>query len=129
MRWLESPDLSAAIIGFFTMLAAIFGGGTIAQLFGGKAKPAAPPPAFAEVKGAIVDNAGVDRMVKSLDGFTAAAVLLTAAIDRDVNAKSKLTLSLNRNSEVSEDMRDDIREAASKLERLKDELIRAGVHK
>lgn len=129
MRWLESPDLSAAIIGFFTMLAAIFGGGTIAQLFGSKGKPVAPPPAFAEVKGAIVDNAGVDRMVKSLDGFTAAAVLLTAAIDRDVDAKSKLTLSLNRNSEVSEDMRDEIKDTGTKLERLKDELIRAGVHK
>ena len=67
--------------------------------------------------------------MKSLDGFTAAAVLLTAAIDRDVDAKSKLTLSLNRNSEVSEDMRDEIKDTGTKLERLKDELIRAGVHK
>ena len=51
--------------------------------------------------------------------------MLTAAIDRDVDAKAKLTVSLNRNSDVSVDMREQIRETEAKLDQLKTELIRS----
>lgn len=89
-------------------------------------KPAAQPEMI-EVAGAIVSDKAVDRMVKSLDAFSSAAVLMTAAIERDVDAKSKLTASLNRNSDVSEDMRDEIKDTGRKLERMKDELIRVQI--
>ena len=45
-----------------------------------------------------------------------------------VDAKAKLTTSLNRNSDVSDDMREQIRETEDKLDRLREELIRSSSH-
>ena len=94
MRWLESPDLSAVLIAFFAMLGTVMGGGTITQLLGRKKTATEKPPEFAEVKGAIVSSKDIDRMVLSLDAFTAAAIGMTHSINTDVEAKKALTKSL-----------------------------------
>jgi len=84
-----------------------------------------------EVAGAIVSDKAVDRMVKSLDEFSAAATVLKAAIDRDVEAKGALTAAmiensraLNRNSDVSEEMHEEIRDTGNRIDQLKTELVR-----
>lgn len=126
---LNSQDLGLVLVALI---------GVIGSVFGTKAgrdkltKPGGQPQSageMVEIRGAIVSDKAVDKMVAAFEA-------LTHAVDKDVEAKGKLTLALvesgrrlDRNSDVSEEMRDDIREAASKLERLKDELIRAGVHK
>lgn len=97
MGWLESPNVSATLIGFFTMLGAILGGGTLAQLFGRKKGEAVPPPEFAEVKGALISDKSAERIVQSSDAFTSASMALKGAIDRDVEAKQALTKALNLN--------------------------------
>lgn len=88
-----------------------------------------------EIAGAIVSDKSVSLMVRSLDEFSAASTLLKSAIDKDVAAKVDLTAALrensralDRNSETADDIRDAIKDAGSKIERLKDELIR-GVSK
>lgn len=89
-----------------------------------------------EVAGAIVSDKAVDRMIKSLDEFSAAATLLKAAIDRDVEAKGKLTAAmvensrqLGRNSDVSEEMHEQVKDTGTRLDRLKEELIRTSAHR
>lgn len=104
MRWLESPDLSAALIAFFAMLGTILGGGTVTQMLNRKKNPANPPPEFAEVKGAIISDKAVDRIVQSFDGVTAAATMLKSAIDRDVQAKELLTKALHSAAQSGERM-------------------------
>ena len=94
MRWLESPDLSAVLIAFFAMLGTVMGGGTITQLLGRKKAPTEKPPEYAEVKGAIISDRAVDRIVQSFDGVTAASTMLKSAIDRDVEAKQAMTKAL-----------------------------------
>lgn len=102
----------------------------------GQARKKKPQPQgdMLEVAGAIVSDKSVERMVKSLDEFSAAATVLKAAIDRDVEAKGHLTAAmvensraLNRNSDVSEEMHEEIRETASRIDRLREEIIRGGV--
>ena len=90
-----------------------------------------PKSDVVEVAGAIVSDKAVDRMVQSLDEFSAAATLLKAAIDRDVEAKGKMTAAmvensrkLDRNSDVSEEMHGEIRHVGDRIEHLKVELIR-----
>lgn len=99
----------------------------------GQARKKKPQPQgdVLEVAGAIVSDKAVDRMVKSLDEFSAAATVLKAAIDRDVEAKGALTAAmiensraLNRNSDVSEEMHDEIRDVGGRMDNLKTELVR-----
>lgn len=87
--------------------------------------PPQQPQQFMEVAGAVVSDKSVDRMVASLDAFSSSASIMTQAINRDVEAKAKLTAALNRNSEVSEDMRDEIKDTGAKMEALTREMIRA----
>lgn len=96
-----------------------------------KQKSAPAPADMIEVAGAIVSDRAVDRMVKSLDEFSAAATVLKAAIDRDVEAKGHLTAAmaensraLNRNSDVSEEMHEEIRDVGNRMDQLKTELVR-----
>lgn len=96
-------------------------------------KKSQPQDTMLEVAGAIVSDKSVDRMVKSLDEFSAAATVLKAAIDKDVAAKAELTealainsRALGRNSDVSEEMHDELKDTATRLDRLRDELIRGG---
>lgn len=91
------------------------------------------PENVVEVAGAVISDKGVERIVQSLDAFTASATLLKSAIDRDVEAKQALTkalgvnsASMDRNSDVSVHMREEIRETGDAIGRLKDELIRSG---
>lgn len=132
MRWLESPDLSAALIAFFAMLGTILGGGTVTQMLNRKKNPANPPPEFAEVKGALISDKAAERVIQSSDAFTAAATMLKTAIDRDVEAKNALTKaltensrSLDRNSDVAEDIHEGTKSVSTRLERLEVELIRS----
>ena len=92
--------------------------------------PATEGPAM-EIRGALISDRAADRIVQSLDAFTASATLLKSAIDRDVEAKTALTkalginsLSMDRNTDVSQHMREEIRETGDVMGRLKDELIR-----
>lgn len=100
----------------------------------GQARKKKPQPQgdVLEVAGAIVSDKAVDRMVKSLDEFSAAATVLKAAIDRDVEAKGALTAAmiensraLWRNSDVSEDMHQQIKDAENKMDRLREEMLLA----
>ena len=94
MRWLEGTELAPIITAFLTMLGTILGGGTIVQLLRGGSKKPMPGETFAEVKGAIVSSKDIDRMVLSLDAFTAAAIGMTHSINTDVEAKKALTKAL-----------------------------------
>lgn len=126
---LNSQDLGLVLVALIGVIGSVFGtkaGRDKLTKQGGQPQNAGE---MVEIRGAIVSDKAVDKMVAAFEA-------LTHAVDKDVEAKGKLTVALNesgrrldRNSDVSEEMRDDIREAASKLERLKDELIRAGVHK
>lgn len=124
MLGLTAEEIGTIILGISMGLITIMGGQKGRQIAQGKGPPSQAD--VVEVAGAIVSDRGVDRMVAALDDFTAAAKMLTAAIDRDVDAKAKLTVSLNRNSDVSDDMREQIRETEAKLDQLKTELIRSG---
>lgn len=131
MRWLESNDLGLVLIALIGLIGSIFTGSKVRDVTGKKV-PAAPPPEFAEVKGALISDKAAERVIQSSDAFTAAATMLKTAIDRDVEAKQALTKALNansasldRNSDVSQDMRDEIRETGDVIGRLKDEMIRA----
>ena len=126
---LNSQDLGLVLVALI---------GVIGSVFGTKAgrdkltKPGAQPQSageMVEIRGAIVSDKAVDKMVAAFE-------TLTLAVDKDVEAKGKLTVALNesgrrldRNSDVSEEMRDDIREVNRTMEGLKAEFIRAGVHK
>lgn len=126
---LNSQDLGLVLVALI---------GVIGSIFGTKAgrdkltKPAHQSPGggeMVEIRGAIVSDKAVDKMIAAFEA-------LTHAIDKDVEAKGRLTVALNesgrrldRNSDVSEEMRDDIREAGRTMDGLKAELIRAQVHK
>ena len=122
MLGLTAEQIGTIILGVSLGIIGLMGGQKGRQIAQGK--PSSPGD-IVEVAGAIVSDKGVERMVAALDDFTATAKLLTAAIDRDVDAKAKLTTSLNRNSDVSDDMREQIRETEAKLDRLREELIRS----
>lgn len=131
MRWLESNDLGLVLVALIGLIGSWFGGSRIKDsMTGGPPQAANPAPERTlEIAGAIVSDKAVEKMVASFDA-------LKQAIDRDVEAKTKLTAaltesshSLNRNSEVSEEMRDEIKETGSRLEGLTRELIRSGVRR
>lgn len=123
---LNSQDLGLVLVALI---------GVIGSVFGTKAgrdkltKPGGQPQSageMVEIRGAIVSDKAVDKMVAAFE-------TLTQAIHHDVEAKGKLTVALNesgrrldRNSDVSEEMRDDIREVNRTMEGLKAELIRSG---
>ncbi len=123
---LNSQDLGLVLVALI---------GVIGSVFGTKAgrdkltKPGGQPQSageMVEIRGAIVSDKAVDKMVAAFEA-------LTHAVDKDVEAKGKLTVALNesgrrldRNSDVSEEMRDDIREVNRTMEGLKAELIRSG---
>ena len=123
---LNSQDLGLVLVALI---------GVIGSVFGTKAgrdkltKPGGQPQSageMVEIRGAIVSDKAVDKMVAAFEA-------LTHAVDKDVEAKGKLTVALvdsgrrlDRNSDVSEEMRDDIREVNRTMEGLKAELIRSG---
>lgn len=111
---------------FGTVLLA--GAMTIIALIGGKEGKriangrGSKPSDVMEVAGAIVSDKAVTAMVRSLDEFSAASTLLKSAIDKDVAAKVSLTealrensRALERNSDTADDMRDGIKDAATKV--------------
>lgn len=131
MLGLTAEQIGTVILGLSMGLIAIMGGQKGKQVAQGRKES---PSEMIEVAGAIVSDKAVDRMVDALDGFTASAKLLTAAINADVEAKKALTAAmtensraLNRNSDVSEEMHDEIRDTASRIDRLREEIIRGGV--
>lgn len=93
MRWLESNDLGAVLIALIGAMVTLMSGGKIREMVS-PTKPA-PSPDMAEIKGAIISDKAVDRIVQSFDGVTAAATMLKSAIDRDVEAKQALTKALS----------------------------------
>lgn len=134
MLGLTAEQIGTVLVGASLAISAIMGGRKGRDIL--QKKPAEAGDNVMEVAGAIVSDKGVEKMVKALDEFTSAAILMTAAIERDVSAKARLTtalgessLALNRNSEVSEEMRDEIKETGSRLEGLTRELIRSGVRR
>ena len=128
MLGLTAEQIGTVILGISLGLIGLMGGQKGRQIAQGKREP---DNATVEIAGAIVSDKAVDRMIKSLDEFSAAATLLKAAIDRDVEAKGKMTAALNenslkldRNSNVSEEMHEEIRHVGDRIEHLKVELIR-----
>lgn len=125
--------LTAEQIGTVLLAISLLITGKLAQQKGKDIVSKSPPQeGTMEIAGAVISDRAVDRLVKSLDAFSAAATLMTHAINTDVDAKTSLTKaliehgkSMDRNTGASEDVRNEIREAGAKLERLKDELIRA----
>lgn len=126
MLGLTAEQIGTVILGLSLGIIGLMGGQKGKQIAQGKGPPSQTD--VVEVAGAIVSDKGVERMVAALDDFTAAAKMLKTAIERDVEAKDKLTVSLNRNSDVSVDMREQIRETEAKLDRLREELIRSSSH-
>ena len=116
-----SEQLGTVILAVSGAIIWLMGGQKGKQLAQGKSQPGE----MMEVAGAIVSDRAVERMVTALDGFTASAKLLTLAIDKDVEAKGKLTTALARNADAAEEVHDEIKDVAVRLDRLKDELIRS----
>ena len=129
MLGLTAEQIGTVILGISLGLIGLMGGQKGRQIAQGKREP--DRAETIEVAGAIVSDKAVERMIKSLDEFSAAATLLKAAIDRDVEAKGKLTAAmvensrkLDRNSDVSEGMHEQVKDTGVRLDRLKEELIR-----
>lgn len=115
-----------AILYLILGILSIFGIGQVR-----KQKTAAAPSEMIEVAGAIVSDKAVDRMVKSMDALSASNTMLTHAINTDVEAKKALTQAmaensraLHRNSDVSEEMHEEIRDTGNRIDQLKTELVR-----
>ena len=123
---LNSQDLGLVLVALIGVLGSVFGTKAGRDKL---TKPGGQPQSageMVEIRGAIVSDKAVDKMVAAFEA-------LTHAVDKDVEAKGKLTVALNesgrrldRNSDVSEEMRDDIREVNRTMEGLKAELIRSG---
>lgn len=129
MLGLSAEDLGTVILAASLALIALLGGMKGKAMAQGTRSPRKED--VLEVAGAIVSDKAVDAMVKSLNATTDACSLLAHAISRDVDAKEKLTAALashgtklDRNSETAEDMRETIQSVDTRVERLKDELIR-----
>lgn len=122
MMGLSAENIGTVILGLSLAIIALLGGQKGKQMAQGR-----PPQQneMMEVAGAIVSDKAVVSMVTALDGFTASAKLLTLAIDKDVEAKGKLTTALARNADAAEEVHDEIKDVAIRLDRLKDELIRS----
>lgn len=123
MLGLTAEQIGTVILGLSLGIIGLMGGQKGKQIAQGKGPPSQTD--VVEVAGAIVHPRDVEKLLKALEGVTAGAALLAVAIDKDVEAKGKMTVALNRNSDVSEDMHQQIRETESKLDRLRDELIRS----
>ena len=129
MLGLTAEQIGTVILGISLGLIGLMGGQKGRQIAQGKSDKTERD--VVEVAGAIVSDKAVEHMIKSLDEFSAAATLLKAAIDRDVEAKGKLTAAmidnsrqLGRNSDVSEEMHEQVKDTGIRLDRLKEELIR-----
>lgn len=123
---LDSKDLGLVLVAIIGLIGTMFGGKAGRDKLTKPAQQASGAGEMVEIRGAIVSDKAVDKMVAAFEA-------LTLAVDKDVEAKGKLTLALvdsgrrlDRNSDVSEEMRDDIREVNRTMEGLKAELIRSG---
>lgn len=123
---LNSQDLGLVLVAIIGVIGSIFGTKAGRDKLTKPAHQAQGTGEMVEIRGAIVSDKAVDKMVAAFEA-------LTQAIDKDVDAKGKLTLALHesgrrldRNSDVSEEMRDDIRDIGRTMENLKAELIRHG---
>lgn len=132
MLGLTAEEIGTIILGISMGLITIMGGQKGRQIAQGKGPPSQTD--VMEVAGAIMPPRDVEKLLKALEGVTAGTALLAVAIDKDVEAKGKLTVALmensralNRNSDVSEEMHDEIRDTASRIDRLREEIIRGGV--
>lgn len=128
MLGLTAEQIGTVILGLSMGLIAIMGGQKGKQVAQGRKETSSE---MIEVAGAIVSDKAVNRMVDAMDALSASNALLTHAINADVEAKKALTAAmaensraLNRNSDVSEEMHEKIRDAGGRMDRLKDELIR-----
>lgn len=121
MLGLTAEEIGTIILGLSLGIIGLMGGQKGRQIAQGKGPPSQAD--VVEVAGAIVHPRDVEKLLKALEGVTAGAALLAVAIDKDVEAKSKLTVALNRNSDVSEDMHQQIKDAENKMERLREELL------
>lgn len=122
MLGLTAENIGTIILGFSIAIITLLGGQKGKQIAQGR--PGKSEDVL-EVAGAIVSDKSVERMVKSLDAFTAAAALMTHSIDKDVAAKAKLTEALDRCSKICGDMLETLEKVDDRLERVKDELIRS----
>lgn len=128
MLGLTAEQIGTVILGISMGLIAIMGGQKGKQVAQGRKET---PSEMIEVAGAIVSDKAVDRMVASMDALSASNTLLTHAINADVEAKKALTAAmidnsraLNRNSDVSEEMHEEIRDVGGRMDNLKTELVR-----
>lgn len=103
------------LIAFSTAITALMAGNKAKQMT--KAQTASPQTEKLEIAGAVIDPASAKMLA---DAFRTNTDAVTALNSNMVEHRK----ALDRNSEVCEDMRSDIREAANKMERLKDEMIR-----
>ena len=133
MLGLTAEQIGTVILGISMGLIAIMGGQKGKQVAQGRKET---PSEMIEVAGAIVSDKAVDRMVASMDALSASNTVLTHAIKADAEAKKALTQAitdnnraLDRNSDVSEDMRAEIRDTATHLDKLTVEFIRSGARK
>lgn len=127
--------LTAEQLGTVLLAVSLLITGRLAQQKGKEIVSKAPPQDAGntvELRGAVISDKAADRIVQSMDAFTASATMLKSAIDRDVEAKQALTkalginsASMDRNSDVSQHMREEIRETGDAIGRLKDEMIRS----
>lgn len=118
---MQSQDIGLVLVALIGLVGTIWGGRAGRDKLTKRTAPLQQQDGdTVEIRGAIVSDRAVEKMVASFDA-------LTAAVGRDVEAKTKLTAALARNSDVSEDMHEQIKDTGSKLERLKDEFIRAGI--
>lgn len=131
MLGLTAEQIGTVILGLSMGLIAIMGGQKGKQVAQGRKET---PSEMIEVAGAIVSDKAVERMVQSMDALSASNTMLSHAINTDVEAKKALAAAmsensraLNRNSDVSEDMREQIKDAESKIDRLREELFRSSV--
>ena len=121
MLGLTAEQIGTVILGLSLGIIGLMGGHRGKQIAQGKGPPSQTD--VVEVAGAIVHPRDVEKLLKALEGVTAGAALLAVAIDKDVEAKGKLTVALNRNSDVSQEMKDQIRDAENKMDRLREEML------
>ena len=100
MLGMSAESIGTFLTGLGLAIIAILGGKAGKEKVTGRQPGGAP---VMEVAGAIVSDKAVERMVKSLDEFSSAAILMTAAIERDVDAKKALTRAMEKHGQDLKD--------------------------
>lgn len=103
MLGLSAEEFGFVLVSLAFALTSFLGGKAGKDALVKRQAPAPAPDGVLEVAGSIVSDRAVDRMVKSLDAFTSASVLLATAIDKDVEAKAKLTAMVEKHGRLLEE--------------------------